>query len=130
MRGLTAQEFSRSSLKAVPYRPVYGDLGFTRCNLCLVDFFNGEKVKQFPGCDHLFHVKCLELWSILDPSCPNCSLCYNPSAPQGQGALLVLTRMAENVSIESCRQPLKVEHPRAQVSASHLREPLLPHSRT
>ena len=117
MRGLTPQEFQHSTgtLKTVPYRAVYGDIGFTRCNLCLVDFSAGEKVKQFPGCDHLFHVRCLELWSILEPRCPNCLTCYNPRATHNQGALKVLTDAAANVSINISESP----------SNRGLREPLL-----
>ena len=117
MRGLSPQEFQHStgSLKTVPYRSVYGDLGFTRCNLCLIDFSVGEKVKQFPGCDHLFHVRCLELWSILEPRCPNCLTCYNPGAPHNLGSLKILTDIATNVSINiSDSSP-----------SSKLREPLL-----
>lgn len=38
---------------------MYGDMGFTRCSICLNDFKPKEKLKQFPRCEHLYHIKCL-----------------------------------------------------------------------
>lgn len=73
-RGLNAQEFQK--IKIITYRPIHGDMGFTRCSICLNDFHVKEKLKSFPGCDHLFHIKCLDIWLNIDPSCPNCLKYY------------------------------------------------------
>lgn len=81
LRGLTSQEFNKAggSIKGCLYKEIYGDLGFSRCNLCLIDFAPGDKLKQFPHCDHLFHPKCLELWCYIEPRCPNCQRTYSPN---------------------------------------------------
>ena len=51
----------------------YRDLGFSRCNICLRDFKQHERIKRFPReCDHLFHIKCLEIWLRIEASCPHC----------------------------------------------------------
>lgn len=55
----------------------YRDLGHGRCNICLKDFKLHERVKRFPReCDHLFHIKCLDVWLKLDSRCPACMLQY------------------------------------------------------
>jgi len=52
-------------------------MGFKRCNICLKDFTTHERVKRFPReCDHIFHIKCLEIWLKIQASCPNCLKCY------------------------------------------------------
>jgi hypothetical protein len=34
-------------------------------------------VKRFPReCDHIFHIKCLEVWLKIEASCPNCLKSY------------------------------------------------------
>lgn len=77
-------------------------MGFTRCTLCLSDFMVNEKVKQFPGCDHLFHIKCLELWSTVDPRCPTCLRTYSPfSTNPGHGSMGILSTMVTNASLHS-----------------------------
>ena len=48
------------------YLERYKDLGFATCTLCLKNFNDQERVKRFPReCDHLFHIKCLEVLKIL-----------------------------------------------------------------
>lgn len=55
----------------------YRDLGLSRCNICLKDFVEHERVKRFPReCDHIFHIKCLEVWLKIEASCPNCFKSY------------------------------------------------------
>lgn len=73
-RGLTPKEYTQAIgvIKNIPFKRSYADMGFSRCNICFVDFTIGEKIKQFPRCEHLFHNKCLDLWLTLDSSCPNC----------------------------------------------------------
>lgn len=41
------------------------------------DFKQNERVKRFPReCDHIFHIKCLEVWMKIEASCPNCERVY------------------------------------------------------
>ncbi|XP_071699297.1 RING-H2 finger protein ATL72-like [Rutidosis leptorrhynchoides] len=48
------------------------DVLVTECSICLGDFKDGEKVRVLPGCNHEFHVKCVDKWLVDHMSCPNC----------------------------------------------------------
>ena len=59
------------------YLERYRDMGHGRCNICLKDFKPHERVKRFPReCDHLFHIRCLEIWMKIEASCPICNRDY------------------------------------------------------
>lgn len=48
-------------------------MGYGRCTVCLKEFKQYERVKRFPReCDHIFHIKCLEVWMKIEASCPTC----------------------------------------------------------
>eukprot|EP00344_Euplotes_crassus_P007236 CAMPEP_0196996480 /NCGR_PEP_ID=MMETSP1380-20130617/2342_1 /TAXON_ID=5936 /ORGANISM="Euplotes crassus, Strain CT5" /LENGTH=128 /DNA_ID=CAMNT_0042412451 /DNA_START=479 /DNA_END=865 /DNA_ORIENTATION=- len=56
--GLTDNEIVR--FKTIPYSsPSHLD---TRCVICINDFLVGERVRVYPGCNHVFHLKCSQLW--------------------------------------------------------------------
>ncbi|KAG0468037.1 hypothetical protein HPP92_017365 [Vanilla planifolia] len=44
----------------------------TECPICLGDFAEGEKVRVLPGCNHGFHVSCIDRWLSSHSSCPTC----------------------------------------------------------
>jgi hypothetical protein len=46
--------------------------GVVRCSVCVADFCTGDRLKQFPGCNHIFHIRCLDLWLSIEGKCPNC----------------------------------------------------------
>jgi len=46
--------------------------GIDSCSICCEDFLNGIEVKRLPGCNHLFHPKCIEEWLVINPLCPMC----------------------------------------------------------
>ena len=46
--------------------------GFSRCTICLHDYAVGERVRLFPGCGHVYHLKCSQLWLEIEGSCPIC----------------------------------------------------------
>ncbi|KAF5799420.1 putative transcription factor C2H2 family [Helianthus annuus] len=49
------------------------DSGFsTCCSICLGDYKGSDMLRQLPDCGHLFHVKCVDPWLRLNPTCPNC----------------------------------------------------------
>ena len=52
--------------------------GYVRCNLCLRSFGEGDKLKQFPHCEHIFHVMCLKMWLCFEAKCPQCLKVYKP----------------------------------------------------
>lgn len=42
------------------------------CSICLADYKGKDLLRQLPDCGHLFHVKCVDRWLRLNPTCPNC----------------------------------------------------------
>jgi hypothetical protein len=42
------------------------------CSICLADYKETDMLQLLPGCGHLFHLKCVNLWLRLRPSCPLC----------------------------------------------------------
>ncbi|XP_071738839.1 RING-H2 finger protein ATL70-like [Rutidosis leptorrhynchoides] len=53
------------------------DLGFTDanssvCSICLADYKGKDVLRLLPECGHLFHVKCIDTWLKVHPTCPVC----------------------------------------------------------
>jgi hypothetical protein len=42
------------------------------CSICLADYKETDMLQFLPGCGHLFHLKCVNPWLRLRPSCPLC----------------------------------------------------------
>ncbi|KAJ0793655.1 putative transcription factor C2H2 family [Helianthus annuus] len=42
------------------------------CSICLADYKGKDLLRELPDCGHLFHVKCVDPWLRLNPTCPNC----------------------------------------------------------
>lgn len=42
------------------------------CSICLADYKNKDMLRLLPDCEHLFHLKCVDPWLKLNPSCPVC----------------------------------------------------------
>ncbi|XP_062112387.1 RING-H2 finger protein ATL70-like [Humulus lupulus] len=42
------------------------------CSICLADYKATDMLRQLPDCTHLFHVKCVDPWLRLHPTCPVC----------------------------------------------------------
>ena len=47
---------------------------YKECTICLSEFVEGEPVKVVPGCEHVFHERCLNDWTTLRFRCPNCNI--------------------------------------------------------
>lgn len=52
------------------------------CAICLTEFECGEPVRVLPGCDHAFHVKCIDRWLLARSSCPTCRQCMSGAENQ------------------------------------------------
>ncbi|KAJ0624340.1 putative transcription factor C2H2 family [Helianthus annuus] len=37
---------------------------------CLADYKGKDLLRELPDCGHLFHVKCVDPWLRLNPTCP------------------------------------------------------------
>ncbi|KAK7278750.1 hypothetical protein RJT34_23786 [Clitoria ternatea] len=44
----------------------------TCCSICLGDYKNSDLLRVLPDCEHLFHLKCIDPWLRLHPTCPLC----------------------------------------------------------
>ncbi|CAK9320215.1 unnamed protein product [Citrullus colocynthis] len=42
------------------------------CSICLADYKNSDVLRLLPDCGHLFHLKCVDPWLRLHPTCPVC----------------------------------------------------------
>ncbi|XP_027353385.1 RING-H2 finger protein ATL70-like [Abrus precatorius] len=44
----------------------------TCCSICLADYKGTDMLRVLPGCRHQFHIKCIDPWLRLHPTCPVC----------------------------------------------------------
>ncbi|RWR80327.1 RING-H2 finger protein ATL70 [Cinnamomum micranthum f. kanehirae] len=42
------------------------------CSICLADYKDTDMLRLLPDCSHLFHLKCVDAWLRLHPTCPVC----------------------------------------------------------
>ena len=60
------------SLPVFPYAPSSSDDRRLECPVCLEEFKEGEKGRHLPGCNHSFHVDCIDMWLHSHSTCPVC----------------------------------------------------------
>ncbi|XP_021714091.1 RING-H2 finger protein ATL80-like [Chenopodium quinoa] len=65
---------SGSPIAAADAATSENDKAAAECVICLAEFVEGEEVREFPGCSHVFHVECIDTWLIgsHSSSCPSC----------------------------------------------------------
>ena len=49
-----------------------GDSIASCCSICLGDYKDTEMLRMLPDCAHIFHLKCVDPWLQMHPSCPIC----------------------------------------------------------
>ncbi|OVA17127.1 zinc finger protein [Macleaya cordata] len=49
------------------------------CSICLADYKSTDTLRLLPDCGHLFHLKCVDPWLRLHPTCPVCRTTPVPS---------------------------------------------------
>lgn len=49
------------------------------CSICLADYKGSDMLRMLPECHHFFHVKCVDPWLRLHPTCPVCRTSPLPS---------------------------------------------------
>ncbi|GMH07874.1 hypothetical protein Nepgr_009714 [Nepenthes gracilis] len=52
------------------------------CSICLGSYRDNDMLRMLPDCGHLFHLKCVDTWLRLHPSCPICRSSPALSSPQ------------------------------------------------
>ncbi|KAK4435937.1 RING-H2 finger protein ATL70 [Sesamum alatum] len=53
-------------------KPHKGEATGSACSICLVDYKDNDVLRLLPECGHLFHLKCIDPWLMLHPTCPIC----------------------------------------------------------
>ncbi|CAH8382008.1 unnamed protein product [Eruca vesicaria subsp. sativa] len=71
----TIQSYSK-----ILYSEVKGNSMSSCCHICLGDFKGNHMLRQLPDCNHLFHLKCVDTWLRLNPTCPVCRTSPLPSS--------------------------------------------------
>ncbi|KAG6484802.1 hypothetical protein ZIOFF_053327 [Zingiber officinale] len=49
------------------------------CSICLSDYKESDVVRVLPECGHVFHLRCVDPWLRLRPTCPLCRTSPLPS---------------------------------------------------
>ncbi|ESQ52214.1 hypothetical protein EUTSA_v10017882mg, partial [Eutrema salsugineum] len=60
------------SYPKILYSEAKGDSTASCCPICLGDYKRNHLLRQLPDCNHLFHLKCIDTWLRLNPTCPVC----------------------------------------------------------
>ena len=68
--GLQKPEFNK--IKIITYAWNMIDMGICRCSICFRDFASGDRLKEYPICNHVFHIKCLRIWMSFEAKCAHC----------------------------------------------------------
>ncbi|XP_055801518.1 putative RING-H2 finger protein ATL71 [Solanum dulcamara] len=48
------------------------DIVASGCSICLGDYKDNDMLRLLSNCGHIFHVKCIDPWLRLHPTCPIC----------------------------------------------------------
>ncbi|KAM3378538.1 RING-H2 finger protein ATL20-like [Capsicum galapagoense] len=49
--------------------------GESSCSICLAEYMAGEIARCMPGCQHCFHIDCVDKWLKMNTTCPVCRKC-------------------------------------------------------
>ncbi|KAL5709053.1 hypothetical protein ACHQM5_019782 [Ranunculus cassubicifolius] len=49
------------------------------CSICLSDYTDADMLRLLPDCGHAFHLKCVDPWLRLHPTCPVCRKSHIPT---------------------------------------------------
>ncbi|KAL8129453.1 hypothetical protein V2J09_018608 [Rumex salicifolius] len=69
------------------------DSAATCCSICLADYKNDDVLRLLPDCNHIFHLRCIDPWLRLHPTCPLCRTSPLPT-PLAEVAPLAAARMS------------------------------------
>ncbi|XP_019254975.1 PREDICTED: E3 ubiquitin-protein ligase ATL23-like [Nicotiana attenuata] len=73
------------------------------CAICLDVIENEELARLVPGCNHGFHLECLDLWLSRQPFCPVCRHKLQPElfSQDGSNSVLVLVEASSIVEVRT-----------------------------
>ncbi|RLN40784.1 hypothetical protein C2845_PM01G17050 [Panicum miliaceum] len=77
-------------------RAVKAGRGALECAVCLSDFDDaGEKLRLLPGCCHVFHAACIDVWLAAHVTCPVCRADLSDPAVADAGHVLAADLAAQ-----------------------------------
>jgi E3 ubiquitin-protein ligase ATL6/9/15/31/42/55 len=77
-------------------RAVKAGRGALECAVCLAEFAeDGEKLRLLPGCCHVFHAACIDVWLAAHVTCPVCRADLADPAVAAAGHVLVADLAAQ-----------------------------------
>eukprot|EP00899_Mesostigma_viride_P026455 jgi/Mesvir1/6995/Mv09134-RA.1 len=104
------------------------------CVVCLVEYKEGDQLRELPACSHSFHVACVDTWLATHSTCPTCRVPLLPAEPSWRGTSSNSTDSAEEGVVavtssysdanHSARQPrmaLEVSRPWNEAGALSMR---------
>ncbi|GMN67812.1 hypothetical protein TIFTF001_036887 [Ficus carica] len=56
----------------LPYSQAKLRINEGNCSVCLEDYIESDVLRLLPDCGHAFHLKCVDPWLRLRPTCPLC----------------------------------------------------------
>ncbi|KAH0460193.1 hypothetical protein IEQ34_010856 [Dendrobium chrysotoxum] len=59
------------------------------CAVCLTELADGDAARFLPGCRHVFHLKCIDMWFAANSTCPICRSSIKP--PTVESKITILT---------------------------------------
>lgn len=65
-------EATIQSYPKILYSEAKGNSTSSCCPICLGDYKGNHLLRLLPDCNHLFHLKCIDMWLRLNPTCPVC----------------------------------------------------------
>ncbi|KAK3159750.1 hypothetical protein QOZ80_1BG0050560 [Eleusine coracana subsp. coracana] len=88
-----------AALPSFPYRPSAG----AECAVCLYALDEGQMVREIPGCKHVFHQECIDVWLASRASCPVCRAKAEPAvraeertAASSTGSVVVAVEVSDD----------------------------------
>ncbi|CAN6306388.1 unnamed protein product [Urochloa humidicola] len=101
-RRAAAAGLDAAAMEALPVltyataRAVKAGRGALECAVCLSEFdSDGEKLRLLPGCCHVFHAACIDVWLAAHVTCPVCRADLSDPAVADAGHVLAADLAAE-----------------------------------
>ncbi|WOH01572.1 hypothetical protein DCAR_0520956 [Daucus carota subsp. sativus] len=74
------------------------------CAVCLAEFEEHQSGRVLPGCNHVFHVQCIDTWFASHPDCPLCRTRVDGYDPVTRPGNMPVT-IGSSSAGESCSVP-------------------------
>ncbi|KAK1398853.1 RING-H2 finger protein ATL5 [Heracleum sosnowskyi] len=74
------------------------------CAVCLSEFQENQSGRVLPGCNHVFHVQCIDTWFVSHSDCPLCRTRVDGSDPVTRPEKMSVTAGSNSVG-GSCSLP-------------------------